>query len=149
MLDIERLHKIVYKINNCHALDVQEGTTTAYLHLMMGEVWLGSRENQYVYIGRDTNHINQVCLQFLSMLTEDNQTSEFPKKDIKVLHRSDGYHVIINEQSFVFITYLKANEPIFWCNRHFDRVFIDLNEYNSLLHLDIIQTIVAFGGDIL
>ena len=148
MLDIEKLHENVQKINNDEILENLTGASTAYKHLMMGEVWLGARENQYVYIGQNPNHINDVCLQFLAMLNEDQNNTEYPKKDIRIIHRR-GYHVLVDRQCFIFATHQTASEPIFWAGIHIDRVFIDLNDNRHWIPQDIFDTIIAYGGDIL
>jgi hypothetical protein len=148
MIDIDKLHECVIKINNPELGELLYATPV-YLHLMMGEVWLGSKENQYVYIGINDEHVNTTCSEFLKMLNIDQSDSEYPKKDIRVIHRGDGYHVIVNNQVFIFATYIKASEPIFWGGRYIDRVFIDLDGLSYLIPQDIYDTIIAHDGDIL
>ena len=149
MLDIELLHQNVQKINNGERIGYRCGATTTYQHLLMGEVWLGSRDNQYVFIGLNRNHVNMVCLKFLAMLNEDQQGSEYPKKDIRVMHANGWYHVIVDSQFFTFVDYIKAREPNFWAGKDIARIFIDLNDRRDDIRPEILAAAIAHGADIL
>ena len=148
-LDIDKLHNCVQKINQCEYLPPNSGTTTAYLNLMIGEVWLGNPHNQYVYIGNDRGHVKNICLDFIVLLHMDQLTSEFSKKNIQVIYQNNYHHVLVNEQLFLFIDCIKANDPKFWIGKDINRVFIDINEYRPRVKQNILDTIIAHGGDIL
>ena len=123
-LDITRLHNITEHINNktVSKLPNKGGVTTAYMYLMLGEVWTSTTSNNYVYVGKDPLN---AFLDFIHLLAYDT-SPEF----IKELYSIPDHRVVTdNGLTFKFVTLDRVIDDLFWHSTSYASVFFDIEIY--------------------
>jgi hypothetical protein len=121
-IDLDRLHETIEQLEGQQYRGRQEGKTTAYLMLMVGEAELGADANTYLYIGINTFFTSRVAKTFAKLLSE-----EHPEM---VIVRHDQRKVVVNgTQRFFFISAHEAiQNPSLLRGWAIDRVFVDLDD---------------------
>lgn len=144
LINIDRLHKSIELINSrqIHPHGIQRGITTAYLYLMLGEVWLGDIKNAYLYIGESRLQAEQMCRNFKELINEHIENPRWLRTSRDML--------VIDDQFYMFIS-AKGVETI--CGQSYHRVFLDVSPEtrDNLMNsegMKCLQAALVDGGDI-
>lgn len=140
-LDIERLHSVIHKLHNDAYLPRRAGVTTAYLYLMLGEVWGGSPNNKYLYVGHNFASSLDVARLFYDLLVGEGIQVVVARSQRTIIQVENG-------QSFVFSWYGATKIPCFWKSTNYTRVFTDLQCGTQGWELACVkQNAILAGGD--
>lgn len=116
IININQLHTVVEKLYNNEFIDRQQGKTTALIHLLMGNVWVGTRFGKYMYVGYCSRDSQRVMHLFANLLQENGYTIEDCTKTCLIVHET--------KQTFWFYGINVLTERLF-CGTTYDNVFID------------------------
>ncbi len=137
-LDIDWLHLCITEINSKSGRTFY-GKTTAYLHLMLGEVWLGNDGNNYLYIGEDAQYAQNLLAQLLE------------KENIKFEKRGASVYIPSKDQSFLFTPNRSGPlSVVLNSGQKYHRVFKDCYSqccgFADLTINELLNKILAEGG---
>jgi hypothetical protein len=71
MLDIDRLHRVLDQIYAGDSTGAGAGRTTAYMHMLLGEVWLADAGSCFVYVAETPTMARHAMLQFLVYVSNE------------------------------------------------------------------------------
>lgn len=94
VLNLDFLNRAVDKINTGAVRYRSQGITTAYLYLMMGEYFLGGRENAYFYLARNLDASRIAKRQFEDMLSYEEDAIRYVNPQTIFLNNGQEYHFI-------------------------------------------------------
>jgi len=147
-LDIDQLHYVIDQLRDPIQKNLiirRAGVTTAYLYLMLDEVFGGDYNNRYLYIcgNHGLLEAKRVAQEFVKLLYyNDIDRSKVLMAGIPQVQVKSGQH-------FEFVDLRTVMREDFWRATHYDRVFIDIGQewLQSPIKETIEQDIRMMGGD--
>ncbi len=135
LLTIDQIHSITNRINSLsYYKHDRRGYATAYMYLMLGEVWLGDIGNDYIYIGDEAHHLMDSFVALIKF------------EDIPVSVRGARVELPTVDQSFLFVL---NNTPMLQIIQRgvlkFDRMFVNSQVDESIALTDFLTN----HGDII
>lgn len=124
MLDLFRLHSVIECLTDptCRStLYPHMGKTTAYQYLMLGEVWVGTPHEHYLYIGDNTKSAQLAAHGFADLLMLHGIERVRTRQNFTPL-------ILISDagQVFRFAGLDMALTDVIWHGTHYGRVFFDV-----------------------
>lgn len=146
MLDLSRLHNVVDCLfdSDCRSkMSQYAGQTTAYQYLMLGEVWVGPPQENYLYIGNNTKSTQLVAHEFADLLTLHGIEHVRTRQNFTPL-------ILISTtgQVFRFVGLDMAFTDIIWRGMRYGRAFLDIDD-KTLTQLDESTAFTQLGNNIL
>lgn len=122
----------------------QMGITTAYLYLMLGEVWVGNENATHIYVANNYENSKHAMIRFIHLLNEDN-TSFVVTGDF------DNMVVTTDQQTFKFTTRTNLLDAIGTIGANVEKVFLDqdISATSHLADIEHLQLVADKFGIIL
>lgn len=121
-LDLDRLHDATEAVLDGKPRRHRQGTTVAYVMMMVGEVELGGRQNTYLYVGQNAYFTSRVLRDFRRVVSE-----LLPAVPITVYTQSRV--TIGGTQTFLFHSIERLIEsPSLVKGWSLDRIFMDADD---------------------
>lgn len=122
-IDIDRLHRVAEYIlaNKITQLPHHEGCTTAFLYLMLGEIWTHNPGQHYVYVGKVPH---TVFLDFVGILVQE-------EVEITSLYSIPAPMILLpTKQTFKFVDIQQVCNEVFWKGTTYNKIFFDEDLYS-------------------
>jgi hypothetical protein len=132
-LDIDRLHAV-----DCSDYySRQTGRTVRFAMSLLGDVWLGSPNNKYLYICDNSNRA-KILLHEFAMILRDEQI--YHDIDRALIHVGDP-----NPCTIQFGGWYNTTSHVCYTNR-WDNIYVDLNWYNTNVTRESMRKIHQLQG---
>ena len=119
-LNLDRLHAVAETLPFNLRRNRGQGTTVAYLTLMLAEVELGDRTNHYLYVGETREFTDRISVEFRRLVGE----KFFP--DLVELDSNYSHVSLYTGQRFSFINVDRINVAL--RGNAYNRIFFDVTE---------------------
>jgi hypothetical protein len=129
-LDIDTLHTATAHILNGTFSSYQHRRrriTTAFLYLMLGEVWVGNRGVTRLYVGKNSQDAKRVMAEFIDLLISDGNTP--------ITYCMVKLTVTTEHQVFKFVSITRMIDGFSLAGLRAEKVFFD-QDLSLLLYSD-------------
>jgi hypothetical protein len=144
MLDVDHLHHTLEQIYAGADTVAGDGRTTAYMHMLLGEVWLADAGSCFVYVAETPQAARNAMLRFLVYISNE------PTVQVRY-HTTQQIILDPSRLSFFFVDVEYFVRRFAFLGTSVSKVFIDIPHTTSSTYAEVVskaQILHVNGTDI-